>query len=41
MTGADNLKFVGGHTHDITLVTGKDSDGHALNQAVDDSDRKN
>ena len=33
MTGADNLKFVGGHTHDITLVTGKDSDGHALNQA--------
>lgn len=33
MTGADNLKFVGGHTHDIILVTGKDSDGHALNQA--------
>lgn len=33
MTGADNLKFVGGHTHDITLASGKDSDGHALNLA--------
>ena len=33
MTGTENLKFVNGHTHDITLATGKDSDGHALNQA--------
>ena len=33
MTGTENLKFVNGHTHDITLATGKDSDGHALNMA--------
>ncbi len=33
MTGAENLKFVNGHTHDITALTGEDSDGHALNLA--------
>ena len=33
MTGTENLKFVNGHTYDITLTTGKDSDGHALNMA--------
>lgn len=31
MTGAENLKFVNGHTYDITALTGSDSQGNPLN----------
>lgn len=32
MTGAENLKFVNGHTLDITAVAGEDKDGNPKNQ---------
>lgn len=32
MTGTDNLKFVNGHTLDITAATGSDTDGNPLNK---------